>query len=310
MAFTQSLKLMIRNWLLFFFLIISGCKTGVSPIPTYDISPEKILYKEIDDVKLYLYLYKPKNYEQASNLNAAVFFFGGGWVGGSHTQFNKQATYLAQRGLVCFTLDYRIYNEHETNPISAIEDAKSAMRFIRANAQKFKINPTMIAAGGGSAGGHLAAATATIKTINEPLDDLTINPSANLLLLFNPVFDNGPEGYQGRFQDLFKKSYQELSPIHNITSDLPPTLVMLGTKDDLIPVATAEKYEALMNDAGVECKLVLYEDQSHGFFNANRSIKSKNISQHFFDTLQETDDFLVKFNYLKPSGKTVESYFK
>lgn len=308
---TPSMRIILGNTLPFIFILIifNGCKSGLNPKPTALITPEKIVYKEIDGVKLYLYVFKPDDYEQGSNFNAAVFFFGGGWVGGNRTQFAKQATYLAQRGLVSFTLDYRIFNEHNTDPVSAIEDAKSAMRFIRANAKKFKIKPSMIAAGGGSAGGHLAAAAASIKTINAPHDDLAIDPTPNLLVLFNPVFDNGPEGYQGRFEELFGERYLELSPLHNITADLPPTLVMLGTKDDLVPVATAKKYKELMTDVGAECKLVLYPDQSHGFFNENRSLTSKNKSQHFFDTLKETDDFLVKFNFLKASDKTVESYF-
>ena len=55
--------------------------------------------------------------------------------------------------------------------------------------------------------------------------------------------------------------------MHNIDKNTPPTIVFLGTKDRLIPVATGEKYKSLMEEAGRRCELFLYEGQAHGFFN-------------------------------------------
>ena len=77
--------------------------------------------------------------------------------------------------------------------------------------------------------------------------------------------------------------------MHNISENSPPTTVLLGTKDRLIPVATAKKFKRMMEDAGVRSDLHLYEGQPHGFFNKAR----------FYETLLEADKFLTSLGYLK-----------
>jgi len=76
-----------------------------------------------------------------------------------------------------------------------VKDAKSAVRWIRKNALTYNIDPERIAAGGGSAGGHIAAATGTSTAFEEDGEDKSISSWPNLLVLFNPVIDNGPDGY-------------------------------------------------------------------------------------------------------------------
>ena len=76
--------------------------------------------------------------------------------------------------------------------------------------------------------------------------------------------------------------------MHNIDADTPPTVVFLGTKDRLVPVATAERYKQLMEAAGGRCDLHLYEGQKHAFFNRAK----------FYETLLETDRFLTSLGYL------------
>ena len=100
-----------------------------------------------------------------------VFFFGGGWNGGSYTQFSRHADYLASRGMVAFAADYRTKSKHKTEPKACVSDGKSAVRWIRGNAAKLGVDPKKIIAGGGSAGGHVAATTATIKAFDESSDD-------------------------------------------------------------------------------------------------------------------------------------------
>ena len=95
-----------------------------------------------------------------------VFFFGGGWNGGSYTQFSRHADYLASRGMVAFAADYRTKSKHMTEPKACVSDGKSAVRWIRGNAAKLGVDPEKIIAGGGSAGGHVAATTATIQAFD------------------------------------------------------------------------------------------------------------------------------------------------
>ena len=148
----------------------------------------------------------------------------------------------------------------------------------------------MIAAGGGSAGGHVAAATGTTKGLFEEGEDTTVSARPDALVLFNPVFDNGKGGFG---HDRVKAYWKKISPLHNIDKNSPPTVVFLGTKDHLIPVATAEKYRAVMKKAGVRCDLHLYEGATHGFFNE----KKKN--NKYKETVADMDKFLKELGYLK-----------
>ena len=100
------------------------------------------------------------------------------------------------------------------------------------------IEPNRIAVGGGSAGGHIAAATGDIEELNEKGEDTTVSAKPNAMLLFNPVYDNGPGGYGYK---KFGDRYAEISPMHNIKPGTPPTIVFLGTADKLIPVKTAKQ---------------------------------------------------------------------
>lgn len=250
---------------------------------------DSILYKQVDSTDLYLYIDYPPGYDASLSYPAMVFFFGGGWVGGTPGHFAPQARYFAQRGLVCIRADYRVKTRHGTTPFESLKDAKSAIRFIRENAKKLGLDPRQIIASGGSAGGHLAAATALITACNDGMDDLSFSCVPNALVLFNPVIDNGPGGYG---YERIGEAYKEFSPLHNIQDGAPPTIFLLGTQDVLIPVETARYYKTVMEKVGSRCELSLYEGEGHGFFNYGRSGSYKK-------TVMEADNFLVSLGYLK-----------
>ncbi len=249
--------------------------------------PDKIIeYKKVGDVKLTLHIFNPPKHQTTDKRPAIVFFFGGGWNGGSPSHFYRQSQYLASRGMVAICADYRTRNRHKTPPSTCIKDGKSAMRWVRSHANELGIDPNQLAAGGGSAGGHVAAATGTVKGFNEEGEDISVSCRPNALLLFNPVIDNSKNGYG---YNRVKKYWKEFSPMHNIDKKTPPTVIFQGTKDKLIPVATVKEYQKFMEKAGVRCDLHLYENQPHGFFN-----KAK-----YYETVLEADNFLVSLGYLK-----------
>jgi len=252
------------------------------------LAQEQILYKQIDTTQLFIEIYYPEKMDTVQKYPAMVFFFGGGWVNGNRYHFLNHAKYFAKRGLVCFLVDYRTQSKNGTTPFECLQDAKSAMRYIRKNADKFNIDKTKIIASGGSAGGHLAAATALIEDFNESSDDLSVSSIPNALVLFNPVIDNGPGGYG---YSRIGNKYKDFSPLHNIKKGAPPTILFLGTNDNLIPVVTAEYYALVMEKVGSKCELKLYEGQGHGFFNYGNSNYEK--------TLREADIFLQSLGYLK-----------
>jgi acetyl esterase/lipase len=249
---------------------------------------DSILYKQVDSTSLYLYIDYPPGKDDSLNYPAMVFFFGGGWVGGTPAQFAPQAGYFAQRGMVCFRADYRVESRHGTSPFESLKDAKSAMRFVRAHADEFAIDPERIVASGGSAGGHLAAATAVIEGFNEEGEDLSISCVPNALVLFNPVIDNGPGGYG---YERVGETYRSFSPLHNLHKDAPPTVIFLGTEDQLIPVETVNYYKTVMEKVGSRCELFLYDGKGHGFFNYNQF-------ENYRLTLLEANRFLISLDYL------------
>ena len=205
----------------------------------------------------------------------------------------NQARYFSKRGIVCFLADYRTESKNQTSPFESLKDAKSAIRFIRENASKFVIDPKRIIASGGSAGGHLAAATALINNYNDNTDDLSVSCIPNALVLFNPVIDNGPGGYG--FERIGDE-YKDFSPVHNIKKGAPPTIFFLGTNDNLIPVETAEYYKKVMEKIESICELKLYKGEGHGFFNYS------NI-ENYKKTVFEADNFLQSLGYLKEEPK-------
>ncbi|MCC9603148.1 alpha/beta hydrolase [Stieleria sp. JC731] len=247
---------------------------------------QKVVYKTVGGVELQLHVFKPKNEDVEHPRAAIVFFFGGGWVGGTPSQFYSQSRALADRGMVAFCAQYRVKKQHGTSPKECVEDGKSAMRWVRKHAAEFNVDPNRIAAGGGSAGGHVAAATATVDHFDAEGEDTTVSCQPNALALFNPVYDNGPDGYG---YDRVKEYYKEISPIHNLDEDVPPTIVFLGTKDKLIPVSTGEAFRDKSKALGVRSELHLYKDAPHGFFNRDEA---------FDDTLEKTIAFFDSLGYL------------
>tara|TARA_B100000945_G_scaffold279111_1_gene245308 strand:+ start:8106 stop:9023 length:918 start_codon:yes stop_codon:yes gene_type:complete len=270
-------------------LVMAQTPKGYSGAKTYK-------YKTVGETELYLFVFVPQGHQPTDSQPAAVFFFGGGWNGGSPNQFVPHCRYLASRGMVAVTADYRVKSRQGTSPRECVKDGKSAIRWMRTNASKLGIDPNRIAAGGGSAGGHVASATGIIKEMEETGEDLKISSKPNALLLFNPVYDNGPKGYG---YERVKDYYQEISPIHNIQKGAPPTIVFLGTKDSLIPVSTAEKFQQLMKQANALCINHFYDGEPHGFFNYNKK-------ENFVDTVTKMDRFLQQLGWLQ--GKTNLNY--
>jgi acetyl esterase/lipase len=251
----------------------------------YIKTEETIVYKTIDGTDLEMDVYYPGYMDGSTTYQAIVFIHGGAWSSGSKSNFSTQAEYFASRGMVAFSIDYRLTSSGYT-VYDCVRDAKSAMRYIKANCEYFQIDSANIVASGGSAGGHLAAATAYISSYTEDTDDLSISCKPTALVLFNPVIDNGPDGYG---YNTLGDNYVYFSPLHNLSSPALPTLFMLGTSDDLIPVSTGEKFQDSTEYYGGRCDLALFEDQEHGFFN---------FGDYLTETIYMADTFLCSLGYI------------
>lgn len=253
------------------------------------------MYRNSPDRRLF-FVY-PDNMKDGEKRPCIILFHGGGWTGGSLMQFACQAEEYAMKGYIAVLPEYRTTKTFGTTVADCVADGKSVIRYIRKNAEKLKIDSRYIAAGGGSAGGHIAAATALTEGFENDFDDKSVSCIPDALVLFNPVFNNAPspEGYG---YNMCKNFYPAISPAHNIKAGAPPTLVMVGTKDEFVSVSTVEKYRGNMEKVGARCDVEYYENQKHSFFNYKQRDHEKPES-NFKKTINRSIQFLESLGWNK-----------
>ena len=281
---SKGAELMANSW---FKSIDKELKKTIRP-KAYN--PVVVSYKEINDSELKLHIFKPESKKNDEKRPVIVFFFAGGWSVGSPLQFYRECEYYRSKGFVAISAEYRIRYLHKSTVFESASDAKSAIRWVREHAHEYNIDASKIVAAGASAGGHIAAATGTIKELDEKNENQSISSKPNLLLLYYPVVDNGPTGFGSKY---VKSRYTEISPMHNIDSLTPPTLMILGTKDPFLSVKKAELYKSKMNKAGIFCDLITYKNAGHPIF-----YYRKEISNYYDRILNDSDNFLRNQGFL------------
>lgn len=251
-------------------------------------------YKTVGDVSLDIQVFTPdadSPHASRTDRPAIVFFFGGGWRGGSTGQFKPHAKALADLGMVAATAEYRVLTRHGTSPIEAILDGKSAMGWMRQHAADFGVDPNRIAAGGGSAGGHVAACTAFTVHI-KPEEGDALDHTPNALALFNPVLDvTAPS----RWAERFNGRDRDGSPLQGVCYNAPPAIVFHGDADTTVPILQAREFRDAMHRMDNTCELHEYPGEEHAFFNYTRN---KAIYE---DTMVKLIAFLEKLGWLQPT---------
>ena len=244
------------------------------------------VYKTIDDVNLDVYIYKPSDLEKEDRRPAVAFFHGGGWECGKPEWGHMQCDHFSSLGLVGFSFEYRLSTQHDATPIECLKDTKSAVRWIRNNAEEFGVDPDKIVGSGYSAGGHLVMCTAMVDGYDESSDDLSLSPAVNAMMLWvTPAIV-----YPGWFTSLLKgrAELSEFNPIELIKPGLPPSIFFQGTADDTVPYKSVVEYVSKSEAAGNRCDLEVYEGQTH-----------LNWGENAKDVLKKMDAFLVSIGYLQ-----------
>lgn len=266
----------------------SAAQKDALPPPT-----EKRVYKEVDGKRLEIWIWKPADWKASDQRSAIVFYHGGGWRGGSPTAFSRQSARLAERGMVAFSVQYRLVSQPGVTVVNCVEDAKSAYRWVRAQARELGVDPAKIAAGGGSAGGHLAAALATLDSINDARDNAQIPTRPVALVLFNPAAKLGglrTEPDQ-RFRDT--AAVAAVDPYEHVKKGHPPTIIFHGENDTTVPIASVRAYAAKVESLGDRCQVVGTPGQAHSFFNKEPFV---------WDTLKQAEAFLEREGLLRPAA--------
>ena len=183
-------------------------------------------------------------------------------------------------------------------------DAKSAIRWVRTNARKIGIDPNRIVASGGSAGGHLAAATGTIPIHDEEGENLKISSVPNAMILFNPglilapikefdISNSWPANRTSNLKERIGVEPKSFSPYHFVNENTPPTIIFHGTKDKTIPHESVEFFDLRMKKFNNKSNVYLYDGEEHGFFNYGRKNQGP-----FNDTMSKAEKFLIDLGYI------------
>jgi acetyl esterase/lipase len=230
---------------------------------------EKRVYKEVEGKALEIWIWKPVGWKKEDRRSAVVFYHGGGWKGGSPTAFARQSAKLAEKGMVAFSVQYRLTTQPGVTVVECVKDARSAFRWVKTHAGELGVDVKRIAAGGGSAGGHLAAGLVTLGAFDDEKDDRSVVIDPVALVLFNPAvkldFERALAGAakEGRkLEDLLK-----VSPYHHLKAGHPPTVIFHGDEDTTVPIESVQAYAAKVKELGGACEVVVTAGQGHAFFN-------------------------------------------
>ena len=235
------------------------------------VNPGNVLgQSESQNVKWYSYgshpeqrlgVIQPAESLRAASHGAVVYFHGGGWYMGSADWGVGVAQKYADLGLVGITAGYRLSDQKTVTPVDAVEDARSAIRWVREHADELKIDPDRIVARGSSAGGHLATIIAEL-----PGDTTNGQTSCvpNALVLISPAVDLVNDSWFAKLIGSDKRP-TDYSPINQVRTGMPPTLILQGKTDTVTPAEGAKKFTTLMQVLGNRCELVLYDHVGHLF---------------------------------------------
>jgi acetyl esterase/lipase len=226
-----------------------------------------VVYRKVDGEELKLDAYVPKG---EVKFPAVVVIHGGAWRMGDKAAYAAECTSLANNGYAAFTIRYRLLPKHKFP--ACVEDCKSAVRWVRHNAAKYKVDPQRIGAYGHSAGGHLAAMLATMGGTPQFNGDADAKPGDSRIqaaACMAGVFEFPPIDI-AIFREFLGASpkdnpdvYKQASPLHHVSKDTAPVLILHGDQDNLVPLIGSQRFADALTKAGVENQLVVLKGVGH-----------------------------------------------
>lgn len=218
-----------------------------------------IEYGKAGDISLKLDLYLPR--EPRGLLPGLIFIHGGGWESGERQVYHYYTFKYAQKGYAAATMSYRLSG---VAPFpAAVHDVKGAVRWMRANAGEYGIDPDRIAVLGGSAGGHLSMMVGYTPgdpelegDVGHPGVSSAVQAVVNYYGPCDLTTTLGQESrvarkFMGALYDENPDIYRQASPLFHLTADAPPTLIFHGTIDDIVPIEQSDRLAARLAELGV-----------------------------------------------------------
>jgi acetyl esterase len=275
---------------------------GRSNPPAMETRP----YKKVTGSELHVDVFRPDHPRPPAGHPVIAFFHGGGWVFGRPAEFHDACRRYAAKGFVTFSFQYRLsvkadgtYPHPGITLVESVKDARSAIRWLRANAAELGIDPVRIVVAGQSAGGQLAWGTVLFDTINEADDDLQISPRADALLLYSSNY-NTIEAWADVIMDRRRSEIWSVSPYHNLKAGLPPALAFHGNKDSMVGLYIAQRFAARTRELGNPFELVTLDGRDHYLGEG-----SGTYARYFDEAiLERTDEFLRQHGFMPDASAT------
>jgi acetyl esterase/lipase len=268
-------------------VVLLFCSLATAWAPADEVVLEKnILYGKAGDVELKLDLARPA--KGRGPFPAIVFIHGGGWYQGNRQGYLDDCREAARRGYVALTISYRLMqfdnSKKETTTATSIfpaqiHDAKTAVRWLRANAMKYNVAENRVGVTGGSAGGHLAllvgltgadakleghnghphesSRVQAVVNVYGPTEMASLHAASSVAWIFRLFLDGTPEQAPQR--------YKTASPTTYASADDPPVLTIHGDLDRLVPLQQAHLLDKKLKMAGAPHTLLVLPGQGHGF---------------------------------------------
>lgn len=242
-----------------------------------------VVYGEADGQKLLLDVYGAA---PGAARPAVIVIHGGSWTTGSKADLGFVAALLARQGYVGFSVNYRLLRDGKNRFPAQMDDVQRAVRWVRAHADEYGVDPARIGALGASAGGHLAALLGTSDTRDNSDAALAAYSSRVQAVVdlygpsdFTPALEaanaaqmagNASPGAQ-ILRDFLgdlpaaAPNYRAASPLTRIDKQTAPFLLFHGAKDTLVPLDQSQRLDAALRAAGIESKLVVFPNAGHGY---------------------------------------------
>lgn len=272
----RSLSLSFTAMMLIAVTFESTCQAEI-------VVEQDLVYGKGGDVELKLDLARPKDGE--GPFPGLVLIHGGGWAGGKRQDFKPVMQQAAEKGYVAITITYRLTEPDPATKLgkvpfpAQIEDCKCAVRWLKANAKKYHVDPDHIGVGGASAGGHLSLLVG-LTDARSKLEGQGGNADQSsrvqaVVNIFGPTdmadcWRLSPqarpfiEGLLGKPEDAVD-AYKAASPVTYVTDDDPPVLTLHGASDTLVPPSQAQLLDDAMKLTKAKHELLILEGQGHGF---------------------------------------------
>jgi acetyl esterase/lipase len=239
---------------------VLGVALAQEPTPPATIH-ENVVYGSVGGVDLHLDVFEP-SHPAATDRAAVLLIHGGGWTSNDKSTMRGMAQFLARAGYVGFAVDYRLFNGTENRWPAQLEDVERAVRWIRAHAADYHVDPKRIGAFGHSAGAQLAALLGMEDTGDAQSSRIQAVVDVSGPIDFTTEHDADDVAFLTSFLGSKEPSVlQKASPAFHVSKNASPFLIVHGTKDQDVPMAQSEELFAKLQAAGVPVSLVKVDDE-------------------------------------------------